>query len=131
MTERQAVRFLRRGDGASVILFPDLGQRPLQALLNEVLPSMVQGSPTSRASAFQSTTPPILTTRMPLFEIFKEGRRPIRDVTSQFIMGLYQPQEPDIQGKLLREKEEKAKAEEKDKRAAAYSAIENSVIIAG
>jgi hypothetical protein len=67
---------------------------------------------------------------MPLLEIFKEGRRPLRDMTSQLITALYQPQGPNLDT-LKHEEEAKAKAEKEDKRAAAYSAIENSVIIAG
>jgi len=100
MTERQAIRFLRRGDGASAIL-AELGQRPLQTLLGGIMPAIAPGSPTTSN----------LTARMPLFELIKEGRRPIRDVTSRFVMGLYQPQVSDYNDKQKREEGAKAPGE--------------------
>ena len=81
MTEK--VRFLRHGERASAILFPELGQQPLRAVLARIT---AEGSP--RASA-TSTTPLILTPRLPLLNLYQEGVRPFRDLLANTLTGPY------------------------------------------
>jgi hypothetical protein len=112
MTERKAVRFLHvRGDGAPAIFLPDLGQRPIQALISGIMPSMVQRSPA--ASAIQPTVSPILAARTPLIELYRSGRRPGRDLVTGFLTSIYEVQvssQADLD-KLKREEGAKALGE--------------------